>query len=338
MTNRINIYVFFQIIKSCSLVFFIFTSIAWLLQITRLFSVTYLIQIDILNIIYLSIFLIPNLLSIILPFILIFGILLTFIKLNKDKEIIAMYSMGMKLVPIKYALVFFTLIITFVYFLLNFYFSPKIYEIYKNKEFELRNTINFDKIVSSNFLKLNKDTTIDFVKKGNTFHDIFISFNDKKNNIIYSKKGILNSADNRFVFKLIDGFKLSVNENNEIEKLEFENYIFRIDRITNVSSNYDRNTLTIFDDIKNEDYLNISFKFFDILLTILIIFIFYKNNILNINFTLKNNLLFIIISIILLIVNQFFKTSNINIINYSSILVFLSIITIIFIHFKNKYE
>lgn len=338
MTKKINIYVFFQILKSCSLVFFIFVSIAWLLQLTRLFTVTYLIQIDIFSVIYLSIFLVPNLLSIIIPFILIFGILLTFLKLNKDKEIIAMYSTGMKLVPIKYALIFFTLIITFIYVLLNFYFSPKIYEIYKNKEFELRNTINFNKIVNSNFLKLNKDTTIDFVKKNNTFNDIFISYNDNKNNIIYSKKGSIKNIDNRFVFKLTNGFKLSVNKSNEIEKLEFENYILRIDNITNVSSNYDRNTLTIFDDIENEDYLNISFKCFDILLTILIIYIFYKNNIVNINFTLKNNLLFIIISIFLLILNQFFKTSNINIINYSSILILLSIVSLIFIYFKNKYE
>ena len=190
----------------------------------------------------------------------------------------------------------------------------------------------------SNFLKLNKDTTIDFVKKNNTFNDIFISYNDNKNNIIYSKKGSIKNIDNRFVFKLTNGFKLSVNKSNEIEKLEFENYILRIDNITNVSSNYDRNTLTIFDDIENEDYLNISFKCFDILLTILIIYIFYKNNIVNINFTLKNNLLFIIISIFLLILNQFFKTSNINIINYSSILILLSIVSLIFIYFKNKYE
>ncbi len=107
MINKINKYVFFQIIKSCALIFFIFISIAWLLQLTRLFTVTYLIQIDIFSIIYLSIFLIPNLLSITMPFILIFGILLSFIKLNKDKEIIAIYSIGLGLKPIKYSIIFF---------------------------------------------------------------------------------------------------------------------------------------------------------------------------------------------------------------------------------------
>ncbi len=222
--------------------------------------------------------------------------------------------------------------------MLNLYFSPKIYEIYKNKEFDLRNTINFNKIVSSNFLKLNKNTTIDFVKEDNTFKDIFISYNDKKNNIIYAKKGIIENLNEKFIFKLTNGFKISINEYDEIEKLEFKNYIFKIDNVINVSNNYDRNTLTIFDDINNKDYLNILFKFFDVLLTILIFFIFYKNNILNVNFSLKNNLFFILITIFLIVVNQFLKTSNINIIYYSSIVISLIIISLIFIFLKNKYE
>ena len=85
MLNKINIYVFIQILKSCTLIFFIFLSISWLLQLTRLFTLTNLIQIDIFNVIFLSFFLIPNLLTIIIPFILIFGVLLCFVKLSKDK-------------------------------------------------------------------------------------------------------------------------------------------------------------------------------------------------------------------------------------------------------------
>ena len=61
-------------IFNVTLVFFIFLSISWLLQLTRLFTLTNLIQIDILNVIYLSLFLVPNLLTVIIPFIIIFGI------------------------------------------------------------------------------------------------------------------------------------------------------------------------------------------------------------------------------------------------------------------------
>ena len=89
MFKKINLYVFIQILKSCTLIFFIFISISWLLQLTRLFTISNFVQIDVINIIYLSLFLIPNLLTVIIPFILIFGILFCFIKLNRDKELIA---------------------------------------------------------------------------------------------------------------------------------------------------------------------------------------------------------------------------------------------------------
>ncbi len=331
MINKINIYIFSQILKSCLLIFFIFLSITWLLQITRLFTLTNLVQIDILSIIYLSLFLIPNLLSIVLPFIIIFGILLCFIKLNKDKEIIAIFTLGLQLNPIKYSLILFSILIAFLYICLNFYISPKIYEIYKLKEFELRNTINFNKMIATNFFKINKNTTLDFKKKNNTFEDIFINYIDENENIIFAKKGDIKNDNNNFIFQLNNGFKLSINKDiNQIEKLEFKNYILKINNDKNLKfNNYDRNSFTIFDDIENEDFLNILFKSFDIIICLIIIFIFYQNNITNNNFNLKNNLYFTIFSITLLIINQLIKNSEINFFQYliySLIIILVSII------------
>ena len=339
MINKINLYIFSQIIKSCLLIFFIFISIAWLLQITRLFTLTNLIQIDILNIINLSFFLIPNLLSVILPFIIIFGILFCFIKLNNDKEIIAIFTLGLQMKPIKNSLIFFSTIIAILYIFLNFYISPKIYEIYKFKEFELRNTIDFNKMISTNFFKINSKTTLDFKKNNNSFEDIFINFIDTEENIIFAKKGNIRNENNNFIFQLTNGFKLSINKNiNQIEKLEFKNYILELSNDTDAKfNNYDRNSLTIFDDIKNKDYLNIAYKIFDILLCLIIIFIFYRNNIVNNNFSIKNNLYFIIFSIFLLLTNQLIKNSGINFEQYLVIL--FSILTFsLIISIYRKYE
>jgi len=339
MINKINLYIFSQIIKSCLLIFFIFISIAWLLQITRLFTLTNLIQIDILNIINLSFFLIPNLLSVILPFIIIFGILFCFIKLNNDKEIIAIFTLGLQMKPIKYSLIFFSTIIAIFYIFLNFYISPKIYEIYKFKEFELRNTIDFNKMISTNFFKINHNTTLDFKKNNDSFQDIFINFIDTEENIIFAKKGNIRNENNNFIFQLTNGFKLSINKNiNQIEKLEFKNYVLELSNDTDAKfNNYDRNSLTIFDDIKNKDYLNIAFKIFDILLCLIIIFIFYRNNIVNNNFSIRNNLYFIIFSIFLLLTNQLIKNSGINFEQYLVILFSILIFSLI-ISIYRKYE
>ncbi len=338
MINRINMYVFFNILKSCTLIFFIFISIAWLLQLTRLFTLTNLIQVDILNVIFLSFYLIPNLISVILPFIIIFGILLCFIKLQKDKEIIAIYSLGMQLKPIKFSLILFSLLLIIFYISLNFYFSPKIYEKYKVKEFDLRNTIDFNQMLTSNFLELNETTTLDFKKSNNIFKDIFISFFDKEENIIYAEEGYIFNENDQFVFQLNEGFKLSI-KNNEIEKLNFANYLLKIDN--NKSSefdNYDRNTLTIFDDIKNQDYINILFKFFDVIFCILIIILFYRNNVLNVNLNLNNNIFFILLSLVILIINQLIKNLDTDVFVYLFSSILIITISFIILFFKKKYE
>ena len=78
--NKINKYIFLEISKGCLLIFFIFITIAWILQFTRLISLANLIQVEIFTIFYLSLFLIPNLITVIMPFVIMFGLILTFIK------------------------------------------------------------------------------------------------------------------------------------------------------------------------------------------------------------------------------------------------------------------
>ena len=58
--NKINSYLFVQISKYFILISFIFLSVAWLLQITRLFTITNFMNIGIQDILFLSFYLIPN--------------------------------------------------------------------------------------------------------------------------------------------------------------------------------------------------------------------------------------------------------------------------------------
>ncbi len=339
MINKINIYIFTQIIKYFLLVFFIFISISWILQLTRLFTISNFMQINVLNIIYLSIFLIPNILTVIIPFIVIFGILLCFIKLNRDKELISILSLGLELKPIKISLLFFLFFILFFYIILSFYIAPKVYENYKLKEFELRNTLNFDSMIFSNFIKINNNTILDFKKNNNSFEDIYISFYDENENIIYAKKGYIVEENNEYKFQLSDGFKISITNNEQVEKLEFLNYVFEIknNSKTNIDIN-DINTFTIFDDFNSKSYINIAFKLIDIVLLIFIIYFFYYNNIKKMNFSSKNNIFFVFICLFFLISNQILENSEIKLIQYivfvGLIFFLITIVNII----KQKYE
>ena len=338
-SSKINIYLFTQICKFFFLVLFIFLAVAWLLQITRLFTVTNFMHIQIYDIIFLSFFLIPNIITVITPFILIFGLLLCFIKLNKDNELIAILSLGFGLKPFRNTLTFFSLIIILFFSLLNFYFAPIIYKQYKIQEYDLRNTIDFNNMSFSNFLNLNKTTILDFKKKNNEYQDIFISYKDDKENIVYAKKGNIFSKDNLYNFKLSDGFKISIDKNKQIEKLEFLNYVLKIKKNSTYDRNIvDKNTYTILDDVRKGNNINIVFKIIDIVLIIYVIYFFYKNNLKKINFKSNNNIYFCVICICILIINQILKNSEIVLINYLTIILSLICISFLFSFFKKKYE
>ena len=337
--SKVNIYLFFQIVKYVTLVLFIFLSVAWLLQLTRLFTITNFMNIQIIDVIFLSFYLIPNLITVISPFILIVGLILCFIKLNKDNELIAILSLGLGLKPFKNTLYIFSLIFFLIFIILNLYLAPKIYEQYKIKEYDLRNTLDFNNIAFSNFLNLNKTTILDFDKKDNQYHDMLISYLDDKENIVYAKKEDILNKNNFYYFELSDGFKISVDDENEIENLEFKNYVLKIEnKNKNNLEIIDKNTLTIFDDLNSKNYLNITFKIIDTILILFILIFFYLNNLKEIKFETKNNIFFIIFCFILLIINQIIKNSETLLINYISIITIILMISLIIFYIKKKYE
>lgn len=331
--KKINLYVFIQIIKSCILVFFIFVSIAWLLQISRLFSYLNNLQIDFVNVLFLSFFLIPNLINVTLPFIIIFGLIIAFIKFDKDKEIIAIFSLGLSIKEILKPFFLISIITIFLYLFLNLFFSPYIYDKYKQKEFDLRNSINLDNINISNFIQLDENLILDFSKKEDVFEDVFIRFIGENENIVFAKKARIIKEPKKFIFNLSEGFKLSFM-NNKIEKLEFENYKLNFPlKNENNYNNYDKNTLTLFNLIKYKDYKSMIERMFDTLILLTVIIFFYFNNIKDNKFSINHIFIYLFLSILIIIFQNIIKNLDfslqfsflLNIINFSIIYLFMLI-------------
>ena len=331
--KKINLYVFIQIIKSCTLVFFIFVSIAWLLQISRLFSYLNNLQIDFVNVLFLSFFLIPNLINVTLPFIIIFGLIIAFIKFDKDNEIIAMFSLGLSIKEILKPFFLISIITIFLYLFLNLFFSPYIYDKYKQKEFDLRNSINLDNINISNFIQLDENLILDFSKKEDVFEDVFIRFIGENENIVFAKKARIIKEPKKFIFNLSEGFKLSFM-NNKIEKLEFENYKLNFPlKNENNYNNYDKNTLTLFNLIKYKDYNSMIERMFDTLILLTVIIFFYFNNIKDNKFSINHIFIYLFLSIFIIIFQNIIKNLDfslqfsflLNIINFSIIYLFMLI-------------
>ena len=331
--KKINLYVFIQIIKSCTLVFFIFISIAWLLQISRLFSYLNNLKIDFVNVLFLSFFLIPNLINVTLPFIIIFGLIIAFIKFDKDKEIIAIFSLGLSIKEILKPFFLISIITIFLYLFLNLFFSPYIYDKYKQKEFDLRNSINLDNINISNFIQLDENLILDFSKKEDVFEDVFIRFIGENENIVFAKKARIIKEPKKFIFNLSEGFKLSFI-NNKIEKLEFENYKLNFPlKNENNYNNYDKNTLTLFNLIKYKDYNSMIERMFDTLILLTVIIFFYFNNIKDNKFSINHIFIYLFLSVLIIIFQNIIKNLDfslqfsflLNIINFSIIYLFMLI-------------
>ena len=329
--KKINLYVFIQIIKSCTLVFFIFISIAWLLQISRLFSYLNNLQIDFVNVLFLSFFLIPNLINVTLPFIIIFGLIIAFIKFDKDKEIIAIFSLGLSIKEILKPFFLISIITIFLYLFLNLFFSPYIYDKYKQKEFDLRNSINLDNINISNFIQLDENLILDFSKKEDVFEDVFIRFIGENENIVFAKKARIIKEPKKFIFNLSEGFKLSFM-NNKIEKLEFENYKLNFPlKNENNYNNYDKNTLTLFNLIKYKDYNSMIERMFDTLILLTVIIFFDFNNIKDNKFSINHIFIYLFLSILIIIFQNIIKNLDLslqfsfllNTINFSIIYLFM---------------
>ena len=137
-----------------------------------------------------------------------------------------------------------------------------------------------------------------------------------------------------YVFELNNGFKLTIVD-EEIEKLEFENYLLKINIDKEIQYEHsDQNTFTIFDDIKKENYLNISYKIFDVAILILIIFFYYNNNIKTHKYNLSNNIFFISLSSLVLITNQLLKNAESSLIYYLSIIISINLLILIIIYYK----
>ena len=103
---------------------------------------------------------------------------------------------------------------------------------------------------------------MDFTKDEDQFKDIFISFNENGENIVYAKKGNITKIDNKFIFNFKNWFKFNFLK-EELEKLEFKNYRIEFPvKVKNEYNNFDKNTLTIIDLFKDNDYTNINKKFF----------------------------------------------------------------------------
>ena len=196
----------------------------------------------------------------------------------------------------------------------------------------MRNTIQFDKIDFSNFIKFSKDLIIDYENNDGEFEKILINIIGENETIIYGNKGEINQTNEKINFKLFDGFKTEIKKDS-VENLNFDSYTasFPLDKKKIYKKN-DPNALDLFELLKSKiEHKNIIIylRCIDILLIISLALFFYINNIKKNKFNLPNQLIFISVALYLLVIDNLLESFIFNNNEY----IFLLIINLIIIQF-----
>jgi len=242
MNKTIYKYLFYEFIRFFIATLFAFAAIVWTVQ-----AVNYL---DLITedghsftvYFYYSLLTLSKVLTKLIPFCFLIATVLTIIKLEKDNELIVLWTSGVKKISIVNHLVRVSLLIMFLQLILTTTLNPTLLNLSRSliKNSEL-------KFVSSMFKEKQFNDTVEgltiFVDKkteNQIYKNIFIRDDSKvfssvgtKSSTIFAKSGYI-SEDEKFLI-LLDGNIHKLNPNGEINIIKFEKTSFNLSGIATKS-------------------------------------------------------------------------------------------------------
>ncbi len=229
---RIFKYIFKMSIINTFISFIVIIGLVWVSQSFR--SIKFILEKggSFLDFLKLSLFSMPSWLYISVSFGVFFGVFLTFVKLENDKEMIAMKSSGLNSLQLSFPIIILSLIFSSFLFL-NFHFLlPKSYSFYKNYEDNLRYKKPQILFNEGTFFHFDNKTIFAKSIKGNEIQKIFIKDYSFKNQTIdiFAKKAILNLQNNTIKIKLFNGIKIISKKNSNPLTINFTEDIISFNR------------------------------------------------------------------------------------------------------------
>ena len=225
---RIFKYIFKMSMLNTLISFLVIIGLVWVSQSFRSIKFIFEKGGSILDFFTLSIFSMPAWLSISVSFGVFFGIFITFMKLENDRELIAMKSSGLNSLQLSHPILAIGIIFSSILFF-NFHFLlPKSYSSYKNYEDNLRYKKPQILFNENSFYHIDKKTFFAQAINGNELDKLFIKdYSSKKQTIdIFAKKALFIAKKNDLKIRLIDGVKIISEKKTEPLIINFkEDYI-----------------------------------------------------------------------------------------------------------------
>ena len=179
----------------------------------------------------LSAYSLPSWLLIAIPFGTFAGCMISYLKLQNDKEILVMKSVGINPLRLSNPALFIAILASIILFIISHFIMPKTYKNFKILQNEIRNNSKSLIIRDNIFIDLNKYQTIFIhsLNKNNELEEIFIQDRSDPKFIVefFAKKGNLN-FENNIILNMQDGTRISTNSKGRSAILSFKSYDIEI--------------------------------------------------------------------------------------------------------------
>ena len=224
-------YIFRQTLSNVLISSLVLVGIIWLSQSFKTIKLIINKGAGLLEFFILSAYSLPSWLLIALPFGTFAGCMISYLKLQNDKEILVMKSAGINPLNLSKPAFFIAILVSVILFIISHFIMPKTYKNFKVLQNDIRNNSESLIIRDNIFIDLNKFQTI-FINnlyEDNQLEEIFIQDRSDPKLVVefFAKKGNLN-FENNIMLRLQNGTRISTDLKDNSTILNFKSYDIEI--------------------------------------------------------------------------------------------------------------
>lgn len=232
--NGFSRYVFQQLFVGMVFVTVSFTCIIWLSQSLRLVELIVNRGVSVGTFVYLTLLMLPNFLSVILPIALFCVVVFVYAKLIMDRELVVMRASGLSQIALAKPAIILALLVVGIGYFLNLYLIPESYRMFRQMQWDIRYNYSHVLLKEGAFNDLPKGKTV-YVRERTLDGQLHgILYHDKGNPdgqfTIMAARGALVETEDGARVVMFDGNRQVVDPNtNRLSVLYFDRHVLELD-------------------------------------------------------------------------------------------------------------
>ncbi len=229
--SELNKYVLRQLLVGMVIVTIGLTCVIWLTQSLRFVDMIVNRGLTAGTFVYLTMLLLPNFLTIILPIAVFTVVVFTYSKLISDRELIVMRAAGLSQHALARPALFLAILVCLFSYAINLYILPESYRMFRELQWEIRYNYSHVLLQEGRFNDVGNDVTVYIRHRASDeqLHGILVHDNRNKDNpvTIMAERGALVESKEGARVIMFSGNRQGVNkQTNRFSILYFDRYIF----------------------------------------------------------------------------------------------------------------